>query len=123
MFTDGVRKNKGKGRDGMEPNLLHAAEYNDFDEALRAINNDALLVREVKINGLNAIHLSLLNYHEDKTLFLMNHAKVSTTTKDYFGRDALEYALKHSNPELCEKVYERWLQEKAVNNVASLNIT
>ena len=112
----------------MEPDLLHAARFCDFEEAKVALINDPSCIYNCNVNKMNALQLAICEFHEDMALFLLDNCDISAQHKDVFGRDALDLAIQIGSDKLAKATDDRWreeLRDKLANpnKVSSLNLS
>mgnify|MGYP000082256255 CR=1 FL=1 len=96
----------------MEPNLLHAARYCDFDEAKAALKNNPSCIYDYNANKMNALQVAICEFHEDMAFFLLENSKISASHTDIFDRHALNLALQIGSEELCGALNTRWCEER-----------
>ena len=94
----------------MEPDLIHAAQYNDFDEARNALQNPGSILQTNHLN-MNALQVAISEQHEDMAIYLIEESKISARHKDVHKRDALKIAMHLGTDTLISKVNERWNDE------------
>lgn len=94
------------------PNLLHAAQNCDFDEAKAALENDPSCILECNANRMNALQVAICEFHEDMAFFLLENSKISASHTDIFDRHALNLALQIGSEELCGALNTRWCEER-----------
>lgn len=94
-----------------EPNLLHAAQFCDFEEAKAALANNPSCIHDYNANGMNALQLAVCEFHEEMAIFLLENSEISARHKDAFGRDALHLALHIGSEDLCGAINTRWCKE------------
>jgi len=98
--------------DWMEPNLLHAAQFCDFDEAKAALKDDPSCIYEFNSNGMNALQLAVCEFHEDMAFFLLENSDISARHKDIYNRHALHLALQIGSEEVVTALNSRWCKER-----------
>jgi len=107
----------------MPPDIIHAARIGDINEAAAALQEDSNCITKTDFHGMNALQVSLKNFHTDFSLYILAETKISILKKDHLGRDSLDLALIFSNNALGDIIWNKWNQEyqekfqKEENNV------
>ena len=121
-----VKLNNREGTNGVEPNILRAARNNDFKEAADALKVDSACITETNHLKQNALQISILEFHNEMSIFLLDQSKVSAFLKNVHDIDALQLAIHIGDDALVEKVYGRWNEEYlellSKNNVTKFDI-
>lgn len=126
MSKPSYNVNSDTGHEDIFFNLLSAAKRGDIIEGRNAIISDPDSIYEINHLGMNALQISMVNFHMEFGLFLIKNTKISTTHKDNMGRDSMDIALVCSNNKLGDAIWERWneemteLEERQENKVTSL---
>ncbi len=99
------------GFNRMEPSLINAAEKGDINAAKEALARNPNCIFETDDYNLNALQVSLCEFHHDMAFFLLEETKISALHKDALGRDSIKIGIYSGNEALCEKIAERWNEE------------
>ena len=95
----------------MEPNLIHAAETGNLDEAQEALNINPDAIFETDKYNLNALQVAICEYHHEIAYFLLETTNISALHKDAFNRSAMTLSIQFGGEKLTKAVEKRANEE------------
>lgn len=106
-----VQRNSNESNSRMEHDILHAAQFNDFEEASLALKNDPNCVTKTNQHRMNAVQIALIEFNDDMVIYLIQESSISMLNKDLLERDALDIAREIGSDQAYNAVHKKWNEQ------------
>lgn len=101
-----------RGKEILKQSFFDAVMSGNVEKVLSEYAFNPECINYEDEDGMNALHLALVNFQSDMGIALLENTSISTLAKDKFGRDAMDLALIcANNGKLGDKVWDRWSDE------------